>query len=1664
MGVPKFYRWLSERYPLINQAVTTTTRVEVDALYLDMNGIVHNATHTESEFGPDPHRIYQTETQIFTAVFQYIDKLFRLVKPTQLLFMALDGVAPRAKMNQQRQRRFRAAADSATALQDLRRRGEVTANDKPFDSNCITPGTAFMKNLSDNLKYFIRKKLKEDVSWQRCKIILSGAEVPGEGEHKIMLFIRNMKMQLDYNPNMRHCLYGLDADLIFLSLVSHEPHFVLLREEVVFGGGGGGGGGNKQYGGRKVLQKMDEFQFLHISLLREYLFKEYESLSLYMTSSSWHDTSSAFNLERIIDDWITLSSLVGNDFLPHLPSLDIGEGGLDTLFRLYKDCIMSGELDGYITHHGTLNVTRLEVITRHMGELEEKVFEARLRDAKDFDRKKNRRERREVTEIDAEAFFDGEIDAQIAQLSVGDNTLQPSPSPTPGASPSPSPQPARPAASPLPTSYESGAQMKAQYYRDKFPEWYDRSIIPPSADDDEDDAGLDVARDENGSNAHGRDPEFQRRKLVKNYLEGLMWIQQYYYSGVPSWKWFYRYRYSPLASDMVNLGRLNIQFELGRPFRPLEQLLGTLPPASRNFLPQVYAELMIQGSSIADFYPETFEVDMNGKRNPWEGIALIPFIDEKRLLTATQRVNPGSALSTVEKLRNIRVADEFVYEYDPTNRETYPSLMPNMPAVVECHSKVAHWKLPPIPLKSATQTSKSVAPKSQPTMTTATSVSAASAASGNVPVDLLPPTLIEADDGLASDEQGRFIPDVPVGCIQPYPGFPYLAAIPSVGRLDIVPVNIFGMESKKDSVILSLTPPAVTDDVTSFAAKYLRQRCWVEWPYLKEAQVVSVFDRNVRHTANGIVQLRGVESDNFQREVSHIKSKQWSGRAIDVGDIKILMSVQLFEGMKRMDDGSIKKQFNTKETIIPIQLVISHNPAPDTRYIEQPPPTLQSTFPINQNIIYIGSNYYGCLATITGHHTTQPGKQSVNLLIQVSPSEQPFGRQIATKSRLQFYPSYMLAKVLDIHPLALSKICSTLLVTPGNVDIGLRLKYSKQGMCVAEYSRRVDSWNGEQRSNNKNNNNHNNHKNEQNDSKSNGDYSSVSDSGGQWEYSEKAVALLAAYKKRFPAVFAMLNNDPNQYKYDGEWLCASEQPNRNEVETAIKEVSAWLTTVGISNLMLVPCSSVVMADRGAKAIEVESTRLTTAAKVLPKKTVVSENVPLAHLYLPNPAFAWSPTEVEAPELGDRIVSIRSDSSVPLGLRGTVVAVHGKFAEIVFDEEFISGQTLNGRVSNLRGFTLAFTAFLNVSKPRIIQLTKPKDKATASAPQTAAKKVDNVPSRPQSAVTATSNAVPSVVTVAKPVTAAPNTPPQSKLQQTANAKAATQQPTAILARPHEHVTAPASSAAAAPVINKSTPQAVTNGGAKQGKWQPKVVPTTSGVPQQPDEQKQSAAVAAATPANEASGEDDDIAAMWNKIQQEEQQKKAAAATAVATPNVAAPTVAAPAPQTAPVDPATAIKSLLGIGMAPTQPMAPPVQPISYQSPAPSSIPQPLSAADSMNNKVARAKAKRAAVQSAQSVQQQTPPFAHFPQQNTTQFPPQEQTHYPYPAPMQQAQQPQYPYMPQQQYQPQFMPPSIQPHQPQFMHPNAQPHMMMPMPIPPQRIPPQIQPLSQQPPQQ
>ncbi|KAG9805951.1 hypothetical protein KCU98_g22652, partial [Aureobasidium melanogenum] len=142
-----------------------------------------------------------------------------------------------------------------------------------------------------------------------------------------------------------------------------------------------------------------------------------------------------------------------------------------------------------------------------------------------------------------------------------------------------------------------------------------------------------------------------RHQVARDYVEGLAWVLLYYFQGCASWTWYYPHHYAPFAADFVDLDKMTLDFKKGKPFRPYEQLMGVMPARSNHVLPAVFHPLMTdEDSDIKDFYPEDFVVDLNGKKFAWQGIALLPFIDAKRLLDAMATKYP--LLTEDEKSRN----------------------------------------------------------------------------------------------------------------------------------------------------------------------------------------------------------------------------------------------------------------------------------------------------------------------------------------------------------------------------------------------------------------------------------------------------------------------------------------------------------------------------------------------------------------------------------------------------------------------------------------------------------------------------------------------------------------------------------------------------------------------------------------------------------------------------------------------------------------------------------------------------------------------------------------------------------------------------------------------------------------------------------------------------
>lgn len=738
VSVPAFYRWLSRKYPKIISSVIEERPVDVDGveypadysnpnpngeldnLYLDMNGIVHPCTHPEGRPAPE------TEDEMMVEVFRYTDNVLSMARPRKILMIAVDGVAPRAKMNQQRSRRFRAAQDAqiesetkAQALADAEARGEIIdeaiKGKRRWDSNVITPGTPFMTILAKSIRYWIAYKLNNDPGWKNLKVIISDATVPGEGEHKIMEFIRSQRADPTYDPNTSHCIYGLDADLIFLGLATHEPHFKILREDVFASGRPSKAPAN--YGitskdqerlavestARKTESK--PFIWLHIDILRQYL-----EIELFVPNLAF-----SFDFERAIDDWVFMCFFVGNDFLPHLPSLDVRDHSIDRLTNIWKRTLNS--IQGYMTCDGNVKLDRVEKVLKQLGNMEDDIFRQQKsreheRDARAKRLKteqstrqmetrqmedaaaalrtnvpaapavsKNRGERAPIQPLDNMPLYSpsGESVGNIhmsnsdivknrnaismanmanksaaeqlrAQLLSGNNvdTAESTPNETPDETPveTPSETPKdlgieavhddtdessnkrkapEPVTEMLDLDSEDPIQLGAPGYRERY---YSAKLHVPMSEVDE-----------------------VRRDIVKKYIEGVCWVLLYYYQGCASWNWYFPYHYAPFAADFVDLGQLDITFNKGSPFRPYEQLMSVLPAASNHTLPKVFRSLMSDpDSDIIDFYPENFSIDMNGKKMAWQGIALLPFIDETRLLAAVQAKYPE--LTDDETYRN----------------------------------------------------------------------------------------------------------------------------------------------------------------------------------------------------------------------------------------------------------------------------------------------------------------------------------------------------------------------------------------------------------------------------------------------------------------------------------------------------------------------------------------------------------------------------------------------------------------------------------------------------------------------------------------------------------------------------------------------------------------------------------------------------------------------------------------------------------------------------------------------------------------------------------------------------------------------------------------------------------------------------------------------------
>ena len=338
MGIPSYFRNITVSHPNIIKGKVDT----VSELYLDLNCAIHKCCR---EIMSTSENIDNLEGKMINSVIDYIIKLYNYVNPTELLYIAIDGTAPRAKMVQQRLRRFKSIKEKKLKS-DIEKKYNYKNNSINWDTNAITPGTIFMKKLSDEIK--IKLSVKSLFNNDKLQVIFSDSNCPGEGEHKIFNKLKiNLEEKNKFNIINNYVIYGLDADLIMLSLTCHSNNIYLIREQLEFNN----------------TNIKEPYLFLDIGYLSDGILEEMISNNMNVNiNKKWN----------IIDDYISLCFLLGNDFLPHIPSLEIRYNGLDILLQNYINTY--NELEDFMICDNNINLTFLQSLLTSLLSGESKRF------------------------------------------------------------------------------------------------------------------------------------------------------------------------------------------------------------------------------------------------------------------------------------------------------------------------------------------------------------------------------------------------------------------------------------------------------------------------------------------------------------------------------------------------------------------------------------------------------------------------------------------------------------------------------------------------------------------------------------------------------------------------------------------------------------------------------------------------------------------------------------------------------------------------------------------------------------------------------------------------------------------------------------------------------------------------------------------------------------------------------------------------------------------------------------------------------------------------------------------------------------------------------------------------------------------------------------------
>jgi 5'-3' exoribonuclease 1 len=453
----------------------------------------------------------------------------------------------------------------------------------------------------------------------------------------------------------------------------------------------------------------------------------------------------------------------------------------------------------------------------------------------------------------------------------------------------------------------------------------------------------------------------------------------------------------------------------------------------------------------------------------------------------------------------------------------------------------------------------------------------------------------------------------------------------------------------------------------------LGQRCFVGYPFLQEAKIVKVSDELFDYTLaeDGSKQViprnhQPREIEDWTKKASRIENFYSKRLGILIGSVESLVSVQMLKGLIKTDEGATIKEYGDipgMETEYASQIIVDEVVNEDERFIEKAALPVEEEFPLKSIGFFLGDYNYGQPLEVGGYTN---GKLVIWLSV-LEKREPDFARKIIHDAQkgMHYLPSYMVAKQLDLHPLALSKITSSYFIrTVGDlrVNLGLNLKFEARKQKVLGYSRKSQTG---------------------------------------WEFSAAAIHLIVEYMTRFPDFFAGVKRNPSGAELTEKDLWTDPAVG----STRVKEIGAWLKTLKTSSMERVPLDAEQLDSDVVMRLATEADNLQLAA--IGSNSKKMNGVPRNAVMRPEDAEHRLGNQHFS--LGDRVVYVASTGKVPIAFRGTVIGISrtptAKLLDVVFDVTFMSGTTLGDRCPPFRGQTVPATVLLNLSNHQVVAGSK-----------------------------------------------------------------------------------------------------------------------------------------------------------------------------------------------------------------------------------------------------------------------------------------------------------------------------------------------------------------------